>query len=96
MLLLLIWRKTVSFHINFCTGPGFPSRILEVRLLPELLNLDCGAIVATTQMKQVRQPSYFQNAGTGQPFFRTYVLENVLTYTIFVTILEIMQRFSSF
>jgi len=42
---------------------GFPSRILEVRWLPALLNLDCCAIVATIQIKQVRQPSYFQNAG---------------------------------
>jgi len=45
-----------------------PSRNLEViRWLPELINLDCCAIVATIQIKQVRQPSYFQNAGWDSP-----------------------------
>jgi hypothetical protein len=36
---------------NINLARGFPSRILEVGWLPELLNLDCCAIVATIQIK---------------------------------------------
>jgi hypothetical protein len=36
---------------NYKDTRGFPSRILEVRWLPEILNLHCCAIVATIQYK---------------------------------------------
>jgi hypothetical protein len=48
-----------------------PSRILEVRWLPDLLNLYlyCCNNGTTIQIKLFRQPSYFQNAGWGTPGF---------------------------
>jgi len=63
--------KSVNLKVNReefqLRSRGIPSRILEVRWLPELLNFDCCAIVATIQFKQVRRPSYFQNAGRDGP-----------------------------
>jgi hypothetical protein len=46
---------------------GYPIPHFGSKRVPELLNLDCCAIFATIQIKQVQQPSYFQNAGRDSP-----------------------------